>query len=389
MKTLDMNKMDLTFPLTKEMFPSTLKKIITPGNEGYEGDIFIEEYPPNLFPDTLESLKLFTSFGRILKPGLLPKNLRILDIDMVEHHSKIDLHIQPGTLPSTLEELYVSTQYCQPNELGYFDIDQLPEGLKKVEFPDYYDYHGELPSTLQEIKFGIFQTMYYKKEGLPLSLEMVFNEYNNTFIKKKRDELWCVWMQFKQIELLNEHTRKNGIQKSILDNFQTLLTDFHETKQPMKRRRINYIDKNILDTFRIHSPLQKKIFQYLGEYRPIIQYELSGYRYHHKEPSVFFELDNKDSEPYITIDQRVIDTMSPDNIKKLSDGTYILYLNPDEEYCEIDEYFKILDDEDEYDEGDELEPIPKEVKLVYSKEDFDSYDFLLSPMEIESLLNGL
>lgn len=323
-----------------------------------------------------------------MKPGLLPKNLKVLDIDMVEHHTKVDLHIQPGTLPSTLEELYVSTQFCLPNELGYFDIQRLPEGLKKVEFPDYYDYHGELPSTLREIKFGIFQTMYFKKEGLPLSLELIYNEYNNTFIKKKRDELWCVWMQFKQIELLNEHTRKYGIQKLILDNFQTLLSDLHETEQPMKRRRVSYIDKSILDTIRIHSPLQEKIFQYLGEYRPIIQYELSGYRYHHKEPSVFFELDNIDSKPSITIDQRVIDKMSPENIKKLSDGTYILYLNPDEEYCEIDEYLKILDDEDEDDEGDELEPIPKDVKLVYSKEDFDSYDFMLSPMELESLING-
>lgn len=338
--------------LTKEFFHPTLKKLIT--SACYGPSLCHEEFPEGFLPDSIESLTLHEGFSRLLKPGLLPKGLKELVIDMKENiEEEIDLKIKDGTLPPYLEILRVNTSWSGGEELGDFYIVDLPNRLKIIDFPDYFDFDGDLPSSLERIKFGTRQTWWWEKDEIPRSLKFVSNYFDNNF-QCDGEELRFVWMQFKIIVRLNHQTKK-------------MKTDLREIKMIESLLSHNSTQKRLclspLQNIFINPYLMNDIYQYLLPQREEIHYELSGFCRDDVEPVFYFNT----LKQIFHMDENLIQNINPSLLRRIDNGVYKLFLR-DDESCEIDNFISQMENDDfEGHSG-----LDCKIHFVFSQEELDT-----------------
>lgn len=123
----------------------------------YDG--FDEHIPTDMFPKTLESMRLSKSYWQNISPGMLPSNLKELYFD-----ESFDEVIMPGVLPKGLRRLgfccdlnvvapcsfFAWSQFNQRIEPGL-----LPHGLEELELGTEYKQRllpGSLPASLTSLK---------------------------------------------------------------------------------------------------------------------------------------------------------------------------------------------------------------------------------------------
>lgn len=332
--------------------PPTVKKIISPYT--YGDSLYHEVFTEGFIPDWIESLTIREGFSGLLKPGLLPKGLKELVIDMSENtEQEIDLQIQEGTLPPRLEILRVSTAWDSYENPGNFYIVDLPNTLRIIEFPDYFDFDGDLPSSLESIKFGTRQTWWWNKEEIPRSLKFVSNYFDNHF-QCDGEELRFVWMQFKIIALLNHQTKK---MKADIGGIKMIESQFSHTSSNSSPKRFCLTPlQNIFN----NPYLLNDIYQYILPQREEIDYELSGFYLDYAETVFFFSSLKK----MFQIDESMIQMINPSILRKIDEGVYKLYLR-DDNSCEIDHYISKMED----DNFEGTSGLVNDIHIVFSEEE--------------------
>lgn len=319
--------------LTNEFFPLTLKKLITPNC--YGPSLYHEEFPEGFLPDCIQSITIHEGFSRLLKPGLLPKGLKELVIDMRENiEQEIDLEIEDGTLPPHLEILRVNTSWSGGEELGDFNIVTLPNSLRIIEFPDYFNFDGDLSSSLESIKFGTRQVWWWEKDVLPRSLKFVSNYFDNNF-DCNGIELRFVWMQFKIIALLNHQTKKMKNDFQVLKKLESFIT--HKSSYSPQKRLCLPPLQNLFN----NPYLMNDIYQYILPQREIIEYDLSGFCHDYAEPVFYFN----SLKQMFHIDETLIKKINPSLLRQIDVGVYKLYLR-DDDSCEIDNFISQMENDD-------------------------------------------
>ena len=176
-----------------DMFPKTLESMRL--NKSYG-----QRITPGIFPSSLKELYFDEYFNEVIMPGVLPKGLKRLGFydDMNTPYtasSKFNQRIEPGLLPQGLEELQLGTGYTEELLLGslpasltslkcwtrsfnlqsrrnyeLFGAGVLPPNLKSLVLGDILILPGALPIGLREIEFHCNTLLPLRSHGFPNSV---------------------------------------------------------------------------------------------------------------------------------------------------------------------------------------------------------------------------
>ncbi len=170
--------------------PDSIEKLYIPSSYNQE----IINYPNNLKKLIITNDSYVNNvYNNKFNFELLPNNLHILDLSGLKN-----INDKINKFPDNLHTLIFGQHYC--NNLGDFDLDNLPNNLKKIKLPRYYNKPiDNLPDNIKFLKLGKYNKFTITK--LPFELRVLHLRNYNQDIKEVIKNL----IYLKKINFGNEY----------------------------------------------------------------------------------------------------------------------------------------------------------------------------------------